>query len=556
MKSLILFVLTFQTFFCSSDLPAIKKISTYLNDPAQSLSLMNEILQSGSIDGLFSTDETFRIFDHFQEKYPQLINKKDIGYTVRGVSIFSYTLSSSFDAKINHKKPKVLFTGAHHARELLTPTICLKIFIEALFGLLNQKSDQKHWKFNDLIIVPIVNIDSHDSISSSFKSKSWDKEKWRRKNFNTNYCPDKNFGVDLNRNYGFHFGESVDDLDPCSETYRGPSAFSEPETQAIRKLIEEENGMISSAMNFHSYGNIWIHPFNYMRFPNKYPERFNESILKFYEQFGKEVAKISKAEYGNAIETVGYYTDGEASDWMLGEHGIIAFSPELGSQHSMAQTFFLPKNLINEVIKENFGVIQLFLDRNVFDSSSSWYGFDNYNRFSFEIRNKGLSSLYDPYVRISSDNLKFLTSIIKVETSNNGSINSQSVFEIDEVRKELKIQISMIDRLSDFKMTFEFEKPKMATKLNFRLKIDLIFPWGEKISSFSANHTGSSRVKNTTFLAFALLILACASTFALLMTTRKSRTNSLKSKLVVEKSKKKTKSPEITASCDVRESKI
>lgn len=37
------------------------------------------------------------------------------------------------------------------------------------------------------------------------------------------------------------------------------------------------------------------------------------------------------ANYGNAIEMVGYSTDGEGSDWMFGEREIIAFSPELGS---------------------------------------------------------------------------------------------------------------------------------------------------------------------------------------------------------------------------------
>jgi len=46
-------------------------------------------------------------------------------------------------------------------------------------------------------------------------------------------------GVDLNRNYGFHYGQNLDDTDECSESYRGPYAFSEPETQAIKKLIEK-----------------------------------------------------------------------------------------------------------------------------------------------------------------------------------------------------------------------------------------------------------------------------------------------------------------------------
>jgi len=54
--------------------------------------------------------------------------------------------------------------------------------------------------------------------------------------------------------------------------------------------------------------------------------------LNFYENFSKDVQKVSPgANYGNAIEMVGYSTDGEASDWMFGEREIIAFSPELGS---------------------------------------------------------------------------------------------------------------------------------------------------------------------------------------------------------------------------------
>lgn len=48
-------------------------------------------------------------------------------------------------------------------------------------------------------------------------------------------------GVDLNRNYGYKFGSTYDkgsSSDPCGEDYRGPYAFSEPETQAIRNLVE------------------------------------------------------------------------------------------------------------------------------------------------------------------------------------------------------------------------------------------------------------------------------------------------------------------------------
>jgi len=46
------------------------------------------------------------------------------------------------------------------------------------------------------------------------------------------------------------------------------------------------------------------------------------------------MSKVTDGQYGNAIETVKYSTDGEASDWMLGERGILAFSPELGNSQS------------------------------------------------------------------------------------------------------------------------------------------------------------------------------------------------------------------------------
>lgn len=90
-------------------------------------------------------------------------------------------------------------------------------------------------------------------------------------------------------------------------------------------------------MNFHTYGNMWIHPFNYMRKEKIYPENINQKFVNFYEEFGDEVEEVSPgALYGNAIEMVKYSADGEASDWMLGEKNIIAFSPELGSSNEKA----------------------------------------------------------------------------------------------------------------------------------------------------------------------------------------------------------------------------
>lgn len=59
-------------------------------------------------------------------------------------------------------------------------------------------------------------------------------------------------GVDLNRNYGYKFG--IDDFgssnDKCAEDYRGESAFSEPETKAIKEFLES-TPLIKMNLNLH-----------------------------------------------------------------------------------------------------------------------------------------------------------------------------------------------------------------------------------------------------------------------------------------------------------------
>jgi len=48
----------------------------------------------------------------------------------------------------------------------------------------------------------------------------------------------------------------------CADDYRGPSAFSEPETQAIANFVSTWTN-IKIVLNFHAYGNYLVTPFNY-----------------------------------------------------------------------------------------------------------------------------------------------------------------------------------------------------------------------------------------------------------------------------------------------------
>ena len=75
-------------------------------------------------------------------------------------------------------------------------------------------------------------------------------------------------GVDLNRNYDFAFGIDSfgSSINPCADDYRGKEPFSEPATKQMKTFIEDtvEGQSIKIALNFHAYGNLLIHPFNYL----------------------------------------------------------------------------------------------------------------------------------------------------------------------------------------------------------------------------------------------------------------------------------------------------
>ena len=71
------------------------------------------------------------------------------------------------------------------------------------------------------------------------------------------------YGVDLNRNFGYEWG--YDDIgsspSSSSETYRGTGPFSEPETQNVKAFIESHEFVIT--VFYHSYSNLFLYPWGF-----------------------------------------------------------------------------------------------------------------------------------------------------------------------------------------------------------------------------------------------------------------------------------------------------
>ena len=457
------------------------KVEEYLREPFKSKTKLKELVESGTVGGFMSTADLLTVFHTLSQRFPKLISESEIGKTTLGKSLMAYTLMGDTSALV--PKSKILFTALHHPRELLCGNMILTLFVDTLHDLIHSKASNQYWQFNDIIFVPIVSLDTHALITESWATDKWSQNQSLRKNRNEQYCGADFFsmGVDLNRNYGYHYGSERSDKEECNETFRGPFPFSEKETQAVKGLVEGEP-RITTAMNFHSYGNIWIHPFNYMTTVEGYPPNTDPQIVNFYEAFQRKVGLFSQSQHGNALKTIGYSSSGEASDWMLGEQKIVSFSPELGSSDHRTNTFFFEQSLIFNALEENYRVIRVYLDMNRVQLVNFSYALDNKSVLTLQFDNEGLSELYDGEVECFVTDRNFAKSIasVKVEPVS-GDVQRVAITARSDL--EFSFPVKRLHKLSHFKVSFEFSNPNYLS-LNFDLSLKVKSASGMVVASF------------------------------------------------------------------------
>ncbi len=119
-------------------------------------------------------------------------------------------------------------------------------------------------------------------------------------------------GVDLNRNYTFQWGfdDRGSSPEPLSETYRGRSALSEPESQALARLVERQSFTI--ALSYHSFGELLLYPWGYTR-DVKAPDH------DVYVALAEKMVRDNGYRPGNAFSGAIYLTNGVWDDYMYGE---------------------------------------------------------------------------------------------------------------------------------------------------------------------------------------------------------------------------------------------
>jgi len=134
-------------------------------------------------------------------------------------------------------------------------------------------------------------------------------------------------GVDPNRNWGYHWGESGVSNDKCSDIYPGAEAFSEIESQNIKNFVESLNPVPILGHCFHSYSQLWLWPYGYAY--NTYPPNREE-----IEQLAIDASDALYQVHGTVFDPINsaelYPAAGASDDWYKGGLGTrFAYTTEL-----------------------------------------------------------------------------------------------------------------------------------------------------------------------------------------------------------------------------------
>jgi carboxypeptidase T len=278
-------------------------------------------------------------------QYPTIASKKVLGTTYEGRQIVAVKISDNVGT--DEAEPEILYDANHHAREHLTVEMAvylLHLFTDNYAGdtrIKNIVNSREIW------IVPSVNPDGAEYDIATGSYRSWRKN--RQPNTSSRYV-----GTDLNRNYGYKWGCCGGSSgSPSSETYRGPAAFSAPESQVIRDFVASRvvGGVqqIKATMDFHTYSELVLWPYGYTN--AKTATGMTADDNSALSTLGKQMAATNNytAEQSSAL----YITDGDLLDWLWGTYKIFAYTFEMYPTSSAQGGFYPPGSVITRETTRN-----------------------------------------------------------------------------------------------------------------------------------------------------------------------------------------------------------
>jgi hypothetical protein len=257
---------------------------------------------------------------------PGIARTFSIGRSFEGRELWAATVSDNVADDEN--EPEVLFDGGIHGREHLSTEMAVYLFRTLVDGYGVDPRVTRIVDSREVTIAFNLNPDGseHDHTASGYRS-------WRK---NRQPTPDSTeIGTDINRNFGYHWGENPLNASPDANTYRGPSAWSTPEARAFRDYVNGRviggSQQIRVHITFHQYGRIVLYPFGWTT--EAIPADMDPADHATLVAMATEMA--SRSGYAAAQSSSGEIHVGNQVDWMYATHRILSFTVEMGDSFTM-----------------------------------------------------------------------------------------------------------------------------------------------------------------------------------------------------------------------------
>ena len=263
----------------------------------------------------------------------------------------------------SHSKPVIWLDCGIHSREWVSPPACLHA-VDSLVEMANYVDPRDNLlSVYDFYILPVANPDGY--------AYSWSSDRMWRKNRKPNAQPRQwggpqgwpsfggqstnpkcQYGVDPNRNFPIQFQQGSSD--PCADSFKGNSPFSEAESRAIRDGVRKINRLygqnkIAAFVSIHAYSQYWMSPYGYTY---SQPKDYRDHMRVMKKAVGA-VKSVSGTQFTyGPISDIIYLAYGSSVDWAYDEGIKYSFGLEL--RDTGRHAFLLPQDQIQDTVAETW----------------------------------------------------------------------------------------------------------------------------------------------------------------------------------------------------------
>jgi murein tripeptide amidase MpaA len=272
-------------------------------------------------------EQYLELYDRLVQTKPNIVKRLVIGKTELGRDIVALKVTKDAGSRRDGSRPAVLYNAVQHAREWLAGETCRRslTYFTDRYG-----SDPQVTRLVDTRELWFVCVSNPDGYEYTFTPGN---RLWRKNMADSNkngIYGETVDGVDPNRNFPTNWGldEEGASNDPTSETYRGPSAGSEPETKAMRGLWDRVR--FAFQKNDHTAAELLLWPSGYQQYT---PTADNSIFEALAGVDGKSAIMDEQEQFDPDLSSELYITNGDTLDDGYKTRGILGYTPEGTESH-------------------------------------------------------------------------------------------------------------------------------------------------------------------------------------------------------------------------------